>query len=130
MSSRTRLSLDDVRELSMNALITNGADQENAEAVTHFIWSAERDSCHSHGLFRLPGYIASLRSGKVNGRSRPTVEELAPAAIRVNGDNGYAPMALKVGRDPLAQRARETGIAALAITRTFHFSALWVETAA
>ena len=129
MSFRTRLSLDDVRELSMNALITNGADQENAEAVTHFIWSAERDSCHSHGLFRLPGYIASLRSGKVNGRSRPTVEELAPAAIRVNGDNGYAPMALKVGRDPLAQRARETGIAALAITRTFHFSALWVETA-
>ncbi len=128
--SRTRLSLDNVRDLSMNVLTTSGADTENAEAVTHFIWSAERDSCHSHGLFRLPGYAASLKSGKVNGQARPTVEDLAPAALRCNGDNGYAPMALKVGREPLAERARETGIAALAITNTYHFSALWVETAA
>ena len=127
--SRTRLSLDDVHALSMAALTACGADKENAEAVTHFMWAAERDSCHSHGLFRLPGYAASLKSGKVNGKSRPTVEDLAPAAIRCNGDNGFAPMALKVGRDPLAERARETGIAALAITNTYHFSALWVEAA-
>jgi delta1-piperideine-2-carboxylate reductase len=130
MADRTRLTLDQVHELSMQALMACGADQENAEAVTHFMWAAERDSCHSHGLFRLPGYAASLKSGKVNGKSRPTVEDLAPAAIRVNGDNGYAPMALHVGRDPLIQRARETGIAAASLTNTYHFSALWVETAA
>jgi delta1-piperideine-2-carboxylate reductase len=128
--SRTRLTLDEVYALSMAALTANGADTENAEAVTHFMWAAERDSCHSHGLFRLPGYVASLKSGKVNGKSRPTVEDLTVAAIRVNGDNGYAPMALKVGRDPLVNRARETGIAACAITNTYHFSALWVEAAA
>lgn len=130
MSDRTRLSLDDVHALSMEALTANGADQENAEAVTHFMWAAERDSCHSHGLFRLPGYVASLKSGKVNGKSQPTTKDLAAASIRVDGDNGYAPMALKVGRQPLIDRARETGIAALAITNTYHFSALWVETAA
>ncbi len=127
---RKRLTLDEVHQLSMDALMANGADRENAEATTHFMWSAERDSCHSHGLFRLPGYVASLKSGKVNGKSRPTVTDLAPAAIRVDGDNGFAPMALEVGREPLASRARETGIAALAITNTYHFSALWVETAA
>jgi delta1-piperideine-2-carboxylate reductase len=128
--SRTRLTLDEVHALSMNALTANGADQENAEAVTHFMWAAERDSCHSHGLFRLPGYVASLKSGKVNGKSRPKVEDLTAAAIRVDGDNGYAPMALKVGREPLVNRTRETGIAACAIRNTYHFSALWVETAA
>ncbi len=42
----------------------------------------------------------------------------------------FAPLALKVGRDPLVERTRAQGIAALAITRTFHFSALWIETAA
>ena len=110
--SRTRLTLDQVRDLSMTALTANGADQENAAAVTHFVWSAERDSCHSHGLFRLPGYIAALKSGKVNGCARPKISDLAPAAIRVDGDNGYAPMALETGRDPLVARARETGIAA------------------
>lgn len=127
--SRTRLSLDDVHALSMAALTANGADIENAEATTHFMWAAERDSCHSHGLFRLPGYVASLKSGKVNGKAQPTLDDLAPAAIRCNGDNGFAPIGLKTGREPLAARARETGIAALALTNTYHFSALWVEAA-
>lgn len=128
--SRTRLSLNDVRDLSMAALQASGADQQNAEAVTHFMWSAERDSCHSHGLFRLPGYCASLRSGKVNGRARPSVHDLAGAALGVNGDNGFAPLALDVGRGPLVERTRQTGIAALALKDVYHFSALWVETAA
>ena len=114
----------------MRALTASGADEENAKAVTHFMWAAERDSCHSHGLFRLPGYCASLRSGKVNGKARPTVEDLAPASIRVDGDNGFAPIGLEIGRMPLVDRARRTGIAAMALTRCYHFSALWVETAA
>ena len=130
MTARTRLSLDDVRDLSMRALTASGADAENAEAVTHYMWSAERDSCHSHGLFRLPGYCASLRSGKVNGKARPTVSDLAAAVIRVNGDNGFAPIGLETGRMPLVDRARTTGIAAMALTRCYHFSALWVETEA
>lgn len=129
-ASRTRLTLDEVHSLCMRALMSSGADQENAAAVTHFMWSAERDSCHSHGLFRLPGYCASLKSGKVNGKSRPSVSDLAPAAIRVDGDNGFAPMALEVARTPLIERTRQTGIAAAALTNTYHFSALWVETAA
>ncbi len=40
--SRTRLSLDDVRDLSMNVLTSSGADTENAEAVTHFMCAPRR----------------------------------------------------------------------------------------
>ncbi len=130
MTARARLSLDDVHDLSMRALTASGADEENARAVTDVMWAAERDSCHSHGLFRLPGYCASLRSGKVNGMARPKVDDLAPAAIRVDGDNGFAPIGLETGRMPLVDRARQTGIAAMALTRCYHFAALWVETAA
>jgi delta1-piperideine-2-carboxylate reductase len=91
---------------------------------------AERDLCHSHGLFRLPGYVTSLRSGKVNGKARPTARRIAPAVVQVDGDRGYAPLALQVGREPLAEAARANGIAALAIRRTHHFAALWIETSA
>ena len=45
---------------------------------------AERDLCPAHGLFRLPWQVASLRSGKVNGRARPRVEALAPAVVWVS----------------------------------------------
>ena len=84
----------------------------------------------SHGLFRVPGYITSLRSGKVNGHARPVVTAATPAITSVDGDNGYAPLALEAGLPRLASSAKELGIAAMKITNTYHFAALWPETEA
>ena len=125
-----RLNLDDAHDLAIKCLTINGCDSANAQAVTATIMAAERDGCASHGLFRLPGYVASLKSGKVNGKAVPRVEDLAPAVVRVDGEMGFAPLALDVGRAPLKERAERSGIAALAITRTHHFAALWIEVAA
>ena len=58
------------------------------------------------------------------------VRELAPAVLQVDGQNGFAPLALRVGREPLAAKAREYGIAALGVTNIFHFAALWPEVTA
>ncbi len=126
MSTKT-LSLDQVHQLALRTLSANGCNHENANAVAETITLAERDRCHAHGLFRLPGYVAALKSGKVNGRATPEVEKLAPAVMRVDGDNGYAPLALKVARDPLVQCARENGIAAMSLVKIHHFAALWIE---
>ena len=125
-----RLSLEDAHELAMSCLIANGCDNANATSVTATIMAAERDGCASHGLFRLPGYVSSLKSGKVDGKAAPRVEDLAPAVVHVDGAMGFAPLALDVGRAPLAQKAEQNGIAALAITKTHHFAALWIEAAA
>ena len=125
--STIALTLDEVHTLASDALSSNGANQENAAAVADTITAAERDLCHSHGLFRLPGYITSLKSGKVNGNASPSVDKVAPGVIRVDGDEGYAPLALRTMRDPLAECAGENGIAAAAIVNTHHFAALWSE---
>ncbi|MEE8308441.1 MAG: Ldh family oxidoreductase, partial [Gammaproteobacteria bacterium] len=121
------LTLADVHRIAHDTLAANGCNGENATAIADTIALAERDLCHSHGLFRLPGYIASLKSGKVNGSSSPSVEKLAPAVLRTDGDNGYAPLALQTARDPLAQCAKENGIAAMSMIKVHHFAALWVE---
>ena len=54
------LTLDEVHQLVFDALRVNGCNSENAAAVADTIRAAERDNCASHGIFRLPGYIASL----------------------------------------------------------------------
>ncbi|NKB63299.1 MAG: Ldh family oxidoreductase [Gammaproteobacteria bacterium] len=125
--SDVNLSLTEAHELAVRVLTQNGCDNQNAVAVSDTMIAAERDLCHSHGLFRLPGYVASLRSGKVNGNAKPKVEKLAPSVLRTDGNNGYAPLALKAARDPLAECAMETGIAAMSLINIHHFSALWVE---
>jgi len=121
------LTLDEVRTLATQVLTENGCDPANADAVAAVITAAERDGCHSHGLMRLAGYVASLKSGKVNGHAEPKVEQLAPSVVRVNGNGGFAPLALARGRDALIEAARTNGIAAMALVDVHHFAALWGE---
>ncbi len=130
MSDTVRMTLEEVRDLAERALQANGCDARNAAAVARTVTAAERDGAKSHGLFRIPGYVGSLRSGKINGRADPQVRRLGPCAIVVEGDRGLAPLAIELGRPPLVEAARENGMAALAIRRTHHYAALWPETQA
>lgn len=127
MSNLVRLTLDAVYTLAVQVLRTQGVSEAQAQAIAMTITAAERDDCKSHGLFRLPGYVRSVRSGKVTPDAVPTVQELAPAIVHVDGNNGFAPLALQVGRTPLIDKAATQGIAALAVTRIYHFAALWPE---
>ena len=67
----TPLSLDEIYFLAKKTLLFNGCDEVNAEAVAVTVSNAERDGSVSHGLFRIPGYIAALKSKKVKGDARP-----------------------------------------------------------
>ena len=125
-----RLTLEECRALCVAVLEANGCDHPNAAAIAATVTAAERDHARSHGLFRIPGYVDSLRNGKVNGRAQPRAERLGPTVIRVHGDHGYTPLALETGLPLVAAAARSSGMAALAIVRTHHFAALWPETEA
>lgn len=127
MSDTVNLSLSEAESLSLAALKAHGADEDNARAVTDIMIRAERDRCASHGLFRLNGYCASLKSGKVNGKAKPHLEVLAPGTLKVDADGGFAPLALEVGLPALARKTRDQGIAALGIVDMYHFAALWPE---
>jgi delta1-piperideine-2-carboxylate reductase len=121
------ITVEDAREIARAALTAHGCDAPNAAAVADTIARAERDGAASHGLFRLPGYIASLDSGKVNGASRPHLSNRAPSVLHVDGDGGYAPVAHHLMAAPLAEAAKAQGVALAAVTNTHHFSALWAE---
>jgi delta1-piperideine-2-carboxylate reductase len=126
-NGQVHLELAEIKPLVMGKLLQEGCDQENADALAECILQAERHGAHSHGLFRMPGYLASLRSGKVNGKARPKLSTPKPSLLAVDGDSGYAPIAHRTLAAPLADLARSQGIAMAAITNTFHFAALWQE---
>ncbi|MEQ8517185.1 MAG: Ldh family oxidoreductase, partial [Chromatocurvus sp.] len=124
------LGLDDIHDLVVSVLRANGCDNENAQAVARTIAAAERDGSASHGLFRIPGYVAALRNGRVRGSAIPTVDRVPPAFLRVDGDGGFAPLALERGLPALATAAKTLGVAVMTITDCYHFAALWPETEA
>ena len=108
-------------------LAEGGCDGENAAAIARTISKAERDGSASHGLFRIPGYLAALKSGQVNGQADPQIEFGSPGILRVDGQKGFAPLAIERAADPLAERAKSQGIAMAALNDIHHFAALWPE---
>lgn len=124
------LSLEDIHQLALSVLLANGCDEDNASAVARTVSAAERDGSASHGLFRIPGYVAALRNGRVRGDARPTLTQVTPSFLRVDGDGGFAPLALERGLPALASAAKALGVAAMTITDCYHFAALWPETEA
>jgi delta1-piperideine-2-carboxylate reductase len=122
------ISLTQVHDIATRILRAHDVSAEQARAVADTVTAAERDECKSHGLFRIPGYLKSVTSGKVDGQAVPKIHDVRPGVVHVDAKMGFAPLALEVGAEPLAQKARAQGIAALAITDCHHFAALWPET--
>ena len=85
----TSLTLDEILDLAKKTLLFNGCDEKNANILSDTIMRAERDGSLSHGLFRLPAYVAALKSKKVNGKARPEVKNIAPSIIKVLGNTYY-----------------------------------------
>lgn len=118
----------DLVDLVFRIFTHNGMSAENAAIIARNCVGAERDGAKSHGLFRVPGYIADLKSGWVDGRARPILEPGAPDAIvRVDARNGFAQPALDAAREPAIDKARQAGTCIIAIRDSHHFGALWAD---
>ena len=86
MSDLVSMSLEEVHDLTTRILLGHGVSQDQARAIADTVTNAERDECPAHGLFRVPGYVKSVASGKVDARAAPEIRELAPAVIQGNAD--------------------------------------------
>ena len=119
------IGFNDLVGLLSAVFVKHGTAPEVAEILARNCASAERDGAHSHGIFRIPGYLSTLASGWVNGKAVPVVTDVASGFVRVDAGNGFAQPALEAARALLVDKARSAGIALLAIHNSHHFAALW-----
>lgn len=103
---------------------SNGCSRQVSALLARNCAAAERDGALSHGLFRLAGYVSTLRNGWVDGKAVPSVERSAPAFLRVDGRNGFTLSSLDAVRLDAADAARENGVAVVAIRNSHHLGAL------
>jgi delta1-piperideine-2-carboxylate reductase len=119
------VSVGELADLVARIFVRHGVSRDNAAPVAETVVAAERDGSLSHGLLRLPGYVATLQSGWVDGRAVPVVADAAPGLVATDAANGFAQPALCASAPLLRDKARRQGIAALAIRDSHHFAALW-----
>ncbi|WMW03787.1 Ldh family oxidoreductase [Pseudomonas entomophila] len=120
-----RVAFNELQVLLQSIFERHGCSAAVAAVLAHNCASAQRDGAHSHGVFRIPGYVSTLASGWVDGRAEPQVTDLASGYVRVDAKGGFAQPALAAARPLLMEKARAAGIAVLAIHNSHHFAALW-----
>lgn len=121
------LGLDEVFALAKSVLVAAGLPERQAEPVARVITEGQRDECHSHGLFRLPGCVQTINHPRFNRAAVPVVENTTPAVTKVDAQFGYSLPALEAAMPLFVEKAKTVGISVLAINNCFHFSALWPE---
>jgi (2R)-3-sulfolactate dehydrogenase (NADP+) len=119
-----RLSLDQIETLALDALMSRGAEARQARPVARSVRLAEADGIGSVGLGYLPTYLAHLESGKVNGRAEPVLALPRAGVVTVDAAHGFAHPAFEAGLPALEEAARASGIATLAISRSYSIGVL------
>lgn len=120
-----RVPLDHLQRTLARIFERHGTSAQVAAVLAHNCASAERDGAHSHGVFRIPGYLSTLASGWVDGRAEPRVDDVAPGYLAADACNGFAQPAYQAAYPALVAKARANGVALLAIRNSHHFAALW-----
>lgn len=121
------LSLPEAYDLALEVLSANGFSADHAAAIARNVAAGERDGCASHGLWRLLGIVDTLRKGKVSPDAEPQIHDQAPGIARADAGGAFSLLAYERALPLLLEKARHNGIAALAINRCVHFSALFAD---
>jgi (2R)-3-sulfolactate dehydrogenase (NADP+) len=119
MMQQTRLTLDEVYQLSLRALNACGANEASATSLARATAAAEAEGLPNVGLSHLLDYLGSLRRGQINGQAVPVLKRNGPSSLLVEGDAGIAHLAFDIAFSELTDAARVTGIAALAVRNVF-----------
>ena len=124
-NDQMRIRYQDLESLLFRTFVRQGVSEPNAKLLASNCAGCERDGSLSHGVFRVPGYIGSLKSGWVDGEAVPAVEAAGPAFLRVDARNGFAQPALAAAMPRLIEMTSSQGVGVVATRDSHHFSALW-----
>ena len=109
------LSLDDIENITFQALTAHGAEVWIARAVADAVRKAEAVGNRICGLYYLESYCQQLRSGRVDGCIEPVVTRVRSGVVEVDAGFGFAQPAFARGLPQAVAAARENGTASLAI---------------
>lgn len=124
MSGTQTLPIDELETMVGQALTNANVAPANAASVARALVAAEVDGQKGHGLSRVASYAAQAASGKVDGHAAPKLTQIRPASIVIDACHGFAYPAFDLAIEALPAIARNTGIAAAAITRSHHAGVL------
>jgi LDH2 family malate/lactate/ureidoglycolate dehydrogenase len=113
-----------LRDLVARVFLSCGMGEGDAGLLADSLVAADLGGVHSHGVLRVPEYVAKLTRGGVDPRGRPTIARDSGSCLVVDGGNAMGQIAAHFAMARAIERAATAGIAAAAIRGSNHCGAL------
>ena len=124
MKKGQRITEAEAQALTVRAFSRVGVLPAMAWDAAEMITTAEMMGIPTHGLLRVANYVDRLRAGGMNPKAMPKITAVAPALLKVDGQNGLGGAVALRAMNAAMKAARKTGMAAAFCRRSTHLGAL------
>ncbi|KAI1323802.1 Malate/L-lactate dehydrogenase [Xylariaceae sp. FL0255] len=108
-------------------LQSNGVPAANAEIVARCLVAADLRGVDTHGINRIPSYMARARKGILDAFASPELSQKTPVVAQVDGQNGFGFLAASKGMEAAIAMARVYGVGMVSVKHSNHFGmSAWV----
>jgi LDH2 family malate/lactate/ureidoglycolate dehydrogenase len=111
----------DLAALTAGVLRANGVPAADADLLADTLVTAELWGHASHGMLRLPWYVARLRSGAMEPVTATEVLRDSGATVLLDGQHGIGQVITQRAVELGIERARTHGISGVAVRNSGHF---------
>lgn len=117
----------DAYDFVQAVLIGNGVPKENANIIANCLVQADLRGVDTHGINRIPSYMARVREGVLDPKSTPTLHKVTPVVAQVDGHNAFGFLAAHMGMNHAIEMAKEFGVGMVSIKHSNHFGmSAWI----
>jgi LDH2 family malate/lactate/ureidoglycolate dehydrogenase len=111
---------DSLRSFARRALEAVGAPPDAAGVVADSLVDANLAGHDSHGVLRLPQYVAFAREGRVDPAVRPTIVRSEAATATIDAADGWGQPAMWLATETAIELASQFGVGAAVVNRCSH----------
>jgi LDH2 family malate/lactate/ureidoglycolate dehydrogenase len=113
-------SAEELDRLGREIFLATGATEENAEGVMRSLIGANLAGHDSHGVIRIPSYLADIKIGRLLPAATPELARETAATATIDGANTFGQVGARLAARTAAQKARQTGLGAASLFQAHH----------
>ncbi|KAI5205364.1 Malate/L-lactate dehydrogenase [Aureobasidium subglaciale] len=115
------VSHDNAHAYVKAVLQANNVSARDATTIASCLVAADLRGVDTHGVNRIPSYLARIRQGVLDPAAQPTIENKTPVVAQVDGKNAFGFVAAKLGMQRAIEMAEVYGIGMVSVKHSNHF---------
>jgi uncharacterized oxidoreductase len=113
-----------LERITREIFTARGVPKDDAAWIATLLVRANLRGHDSHGVIRIPSYVAGMKSGDTNATPQLAVVMETPTLAILDGDLGFGQVVARRGITLAIDKARAQGLAAVALRRANHVGRL------